>query len=141
MYDFQQLPGIIVYQSKTMKKTDASTVNDYIAGFPPAVRKKLEEIRSIIRRMAPEASEYISYGMAAYKQGGILVYFAAQKDHVGFYPLPSAIERFKTELSAYKHSKGAVQFPYEKALPVEMIERMISFRVIENEAKNRPGKD
>lgn len=124
-----------------MKKTNAFTVNDYIAGFLPVVRQKLEEIRSIIRNAAPDATEIISYGMAAYKLGGILVYFAAHKDHVGFYPLPSAIERFKKELSAYKHSKGAIQFPYDKALPVELIERITCFRVMENEANNNPVKD
>jgi uncharacterized protein YdhG (YjbR/CyaY superfamily) len=124
-----------------MKKTNAFTVNEYIAGFPPAVRGKLEEIRSVIRKAAPDATEIISYGMAAYKLGGILVYFAAHKDHVGFYPLPSAIERFKKELSAYKHSKGAIQFPYVKELPVRLIERITSFRVMENEVKSKQGKN
>jgi len=114
-----------------MKKTNAFTVNDYIAGFPPSVREKLEEIRSVIRKAAPDATEIISYGMAAFKHGGILVYFAAHNDHIGFYPLPSAIERFKKDLAAYKHSKGAIQFPYNKALPVELIERITSFRVME----------
>lgn len=124
-----------------MKKTNVSTVDDYIAGFPPVIREKLEEIRSVIRKAAPDATEIISYGMAAYKLGGILVYFAAQKDHVGFYPLPSAIERFKKELSDYKHSKGAIQFPYLKALPVELIERITRFRVMENEAISKQGKN
>lgn len=107
-------------------------VDKYIAGFPPATQNVLEQIRSTIKKAAPEAEEVISYQMPAYKCNGMLVYFAAYKNHIGFYPTPSGIESFKNELSIYKGAKGSVQFPLEDPLPVNLITRIVAFRVKEN---------
>lgn len=108
------------------------TIEGYIASFPAPVRKHLEDLRTVISKAAPGAEETISYGMPAFRLRGTLVYFAAQSKHIGFYPTPSAIEAFKNELSGFKCSKGAVQFPYDKPLPYDLITRMVIFRVREN---------
>jgi len=110
-------------------------VNEYISGFPPEVREKLEEIRAIIRKAAPEAKEVISYSMPAVRQNGILVYYAAYTSHIGFYPTASGIENFKSEFSEYKSSKGAVQFPLNKPLPADLITRIVKFRLKETSSK------
>ncbi len=107
-------------------------VDEYIAGFDGRIAELLMQIRETIRRAAPEAEECIAYQMPAYKLKGPLVYFAAGKNHIGFYPTPSGIEAFKSEFGSYKWSKGAVQFPQDKPLPLELIHRMVSFRVEEN---------
>jgi len=104
-------------------------IDAYIATFPSNVQKVLQEIRKIIQEAAPEAEEVISYKMPAYKQNGILVYFAGYKNHVGFYPTASGIEKFKDEFDNYKWSKGAVQFPLDQPLPVKLIQRIVKFRV------------
>lgn len=103
----------------------------YIAGFPEHTRSKLEELRSIIRRNAPEAEELISYGMPAYKLGKVLVYFAGYAGHIGFYPTASGIVHFESRLGAYKHSKGAIQFPLDQNLPEQLIADIVRFRVQE----------
>ncbi|WP_256253279.1 iron chaperone [Paenibacillus sp. UNC496MF] len=89
----------------------------------------------MIREAAPEAQEKISYGMPAFEQHGILVYYAANKQHIGFYPTANGIAAFKDELAAYKSSKGAVQFPFGEPLPAELIRRIVARRTAENEAK------
>ena len=99
------------------------------------------EIRAAIRRAAPEALETISYAMPAYKLAGMLVWFAAHTRHVGFYPRGSGIEDFAAELAGYRTSKGAVQFPFDRPLPVELIERMVKFRVAENLARQPAGPE
>jgi len=108
------------------------TIDEYIATFPKNVQSNLEEMRQAIREVAPEAVETISYQMPAFKLNGILVWFAAHKNHVGFYPKASAIEAFKKELSAYETSKGTVQFPMNKPLPFDLIKKMVKYRVKEN---------
>jgi len=95
----------------------------------------LETIRRTIKEAAPQAQETISYQMPAFKLNGVLVYFAAHKNHLGFYPAPSGIAAFKNELSAYSPSKGAVQFPLDKPMPLDLIKRIVEFRVKENLAK------
>jgi uncharacterized protein YdhG (YjbR/CyaY superfamily) len=110
-------------------------VDEYIAMYPENIRIMLEKIRAAIRQAAPEAQEKISYQMPSYKLKGMLVYFAAHTNHMGFYPLKSAIEAFKSELEQYQTSKGTVQFPYNKPLPVNLIKRIIKFRVRENLVK------
>jgi uncharacterized protein YdhG (YjbR/CyaY superfamily) len=95
----------------------------------------LEQLRSTIKKTVPDAEEVISYKMPAYKLHGILVYFAGNKHHIGFYPTPSAIEKFKEELTAYKHSKGVIQFPINKPLPFDLIAKITAFRVQENVMK------
>ena len=119
-------------------KTDQAaprTIDEYIAGFPPEIQQLLEQIRTTIRAAAPDAEETISYQMPTFRLQGNLVHFAAFKNHIGFYPTPTGIEEFKEELSAYKGSKGAVQFPLDKPMPLDLIRRIVLFRVQENLAK------
>ena len=115
-------------------------VDSYIAIFPDEVQELLFQLRNTIQNAAPEATELISYSMPAYKLNGVLVYFAAYSKHIGFYPTSSGIAAFREELSGYKNSKGTVQFPLDKPLPVELIDRMVKYRVIENTSKLKPKK-
>jgi uncharacterized protein YdhG (YjbR/CyaY superfamily) len=122
-------------------KEPPKNIDEYIAMVPEHVQEILIKLRDTIRKAAPEAEEVISYGMPAFKfKGAILVYFAAQKAHIGFYPTASGIENFKNELTPYQWSKGAVQFPLDKPLPYELINRMVAFRVQENLAKAEAKK-
>lgn len=114
-----------------------SSVEGYIGSFPAVVQPKLRELRQLIRSIIPEAEERISYQMPAYFLNGVLVYFGAHSNHIGFYPTSSGITAFETELSKYKHSKGAIQFPLGEPLPKELVERIVRFRVKENTAKKR----
>ena len=107
-------------------------VDRYIAGFPDNVRELLMQLRAAVREAAPEAEEVISYQMPAYRLQGMLVYFAGYKNHIGFYPTSSGIKAFKQELSAYKGAKGTVQFPLDKPLPLDIIKKIVAFRVAEN---------
>lgn len=109
-----------------------ATIDAYIAALPEAIRPALAELRAAIRAAAPDAVEKISYRMPTFYLRGNLVHFAAFKGHIGFYPAPSGIEAFREELSAYKSSKGAVQFPIGQPLPLELIGRIVAFRVAEN---------
>lgn len=111
------------------------SVDEYIATFPADTQIALQEVRKTIQSIAPQASEVISYGMPAYKLNGILVYFAAFKKHIGFYAIPHTHEAFRKELSKYKTGKGSVQFPLDKPMPLDLIKRMVEFRLAENEAK------
>lgn len=116
-----------------MNKTNPPlSVDAYIAAAPPSAQPALRELRALIRAAAPEATETVSYGMPAYKGRRVLVYFAAQKAHLGFYPTASGIVRFREELSAYKTSKGAIQFPYSRPLPGELVGRIVRFRAEED---------
>jgi len=110
-------------------------IDAYISGYPESIRKLLQEIRDTIKKAAPQAEEVISYGMPAFRQSGMLVWFAAFKNHIGFYPIPSGIEAFKDELSAFKGTKGSIHFPLDKPLPVDLISRIVSFRLTENMIK------
>lgn len=109
-----------------------NAIDEYIAGFPAATQKMLNQMRSTIKKAAPKAEEIISYKMPAYKLNGMLVYFAGYKNHIGFYAVPSGIAKFKKELSVYKGAKGSVQFPLTQPLPVELITKIVKFRVEEN---------
>jgi uncharacterized protein YdhG (YjbR/CyaY superfamily) len=111
------------------------TVEEYLSTFPASTQCILEEVRKTIKRAAPEAKEVISYNMPAFKLNGVLAYYAAHKDHIGFYPTASPIVSFKDELSAYKFSKGAIQFPVNMPMPVDLITRMVQFRVREDMEK------
>lgn len=111
------------------------TIDEYIAGFPPDVRRSLQRLRTAIRTAAPRAEEAISYQMPTFKLHGNLVHFAAYQNHIGFYPAPRAIEAFQKELSAYEGSKGTVKFPIDKPVPLALITRMVKFRVKQNLAK------
>ena len=112
-----------------------NSIDEYINQFSPEIREKLEALRAEIIRKAPDATERISYGMPSFYLNGNLVYFAAYKSHIGFYPTPSGIEAFRGELAAYKFSKGAVQFPLSKPLPMDLIGRIVEYRVRENLTK------
>ena len=114
------------------EKTGPTTMDEYIDQFPPEVQALLQQVRATIQNAAPEAREAISYQMPAFKLEGDLVYFAAFPKHIGFYAIPSAHAAFKDELSAYKTGSGSVQFPLNKPLPFDLIEKMVRFRVREN---------
>jgi uncharacterized protein YdhG (YjbR/CyaY superfamily) len=109
-----------------------STIDEYIANFPAGVQKILQKLRATIKAAAPGAQEKISYQMPTFFLKGNLVHFAAYKKHIGFYPAPRGIEVFKAELSAYKGAKGSVQFPIDQPLPLDLIRRIVEFRVAEN---------
>lgn len=111
-------------------------IDAYIENFPKDVQVKLNLLRSIILELIPEAEEVISYQMPTYKLTENIVHFAGYEKHIGFYPTPSAIEKFKHEFGALKFSKGGVQFPLNEDLPLDLIKRMILFRLNEvNEKK------
>jgi len=116
------------------------TIDEYIAGFPPDVQQVLEKIRGTIRTTAPDAEETIKYRMPTFTLKGNLVHFAAFKKHIGFYPVPSGIEKFKDELSVYEQGKGSVQFSLERPIPYDLISRIVQFRVKENLKKSEVKK-
>ena len=120
-----------------MAKTNFQTIDEYIGTFPKDVQAILETVRQTIRKAAPETEEAISYQMPTFKLNGrYLVYFAAWKNHIGFYPVPSGIEAFKKELSSYKQGKGSVQFPINKPIPYDLVKKIIKYRVKENLEKD-----
>jgi uncharacterized protein YdhG (YjbR/CyaY superfamily) len=108
------------------------TIDEYIASCPVNVQKRLIVMRKAIRKAAPDAEEKVSYRMPAFTQNGMLVYFAAHKNHIGFYPFTTAIKAFSSELTPYHTSKGGIQFPHKNPLPLDLIKRMVNFRVKEN---------
>ncbi len=110
-------------------------IDEYIAFFPANVQANLTDLRRAIHEAAPKAEETISYQMPAFKQNGILVYFAAFKDHIGFFPTASGVEAFKPKLSAYKTSKGTIQFPLDKPMPLDLVKEIVRFRVKQNTAE------
>ncbi len=111
-------------------------VEDYIAGFSGTTQEKLQLIRQTIKTNAPDALESITYGMPAYKLNKKpLVYFGGFAKHIGFYATPTGHEKFEKELSKYKQGKGSVQFPLNESLPVELIAKIVTFRVKENNLK------
>jgi uncharacterized protein YdhG (YjbR/CyaY superfamily) len=107
-------------------------IEDYIASYPKNVQVILERLRAIIKTSAPKAEEALKYGIPTFILNGNLVHFGAFKNHIGFYPTPSAISAFKKELSKYKGAKGSVQFPMDKSLPSGLIRKIVKFRVMEN---------
>ena len=113
------------------------TIDEYIAHFPPEVQALLQRIRAAIHETAPQATEKISYQMPTFYLNGNLVHFAAFTHHIGFYPAPTGLEAFKEEISQYKHSKGAVQFPLDQPIPYELICRITEYRVGENTKKKK----
>jgi uncharacterized protein YdhG (YjbR/CyaY superfamily) len=109
-----------------------TSIDEYISAFPEDIQEKLQNIRLTIREAAPDAEETISYQMPAFRQNGILVYFAAFKNHISFFPTSSGIEKFKVDLAAYEGSKGTVKFPLDKPIPYDLIKLIVKFRVEEN---------
>jgi uncharacterized protein YdhG (YjbR/CyaY superfamily) len=112
-----------------------ASIDAYIAAAPPDRRPVLDELRGIMRAAAPEAQETISYNMPAFAQNGTLVYFATMTNHIGFYPTASGIAAFQGELAAYAGTKGAVHFPLDRPLPLDLIQRIVRFRVEANRRK------
>lgn len=121
-----------------MKST--GTIDAYIAGFPEAVQAILQKVRTTIRKAAPDAEEAMKYAIPTFTLNGNLVHFAAFKNHIGFYPAPSAIEKFRKELSAYEGAKGTVRFPLDEPIPYALIRDIVKFRVAENAGKGKAKK-
>ncbi len=118
------------------KQAAPKTIDEYIARYSPEVQEILQKVRQTIREAAPEAEETISYQMPAFTlKGRSLVYFAAHKKHIGFYPTPTGIAEFKEELAIYGAGKGTAQFPFDKPIPYDLITRIVQFRAKENLAK------
>lgn len=111
------------------------SVEEYISWYSPEIQEKLEQIRQVLLDALPEAKEVISYHMPAFKTQEVLVYFAAAKHHIGFYPTSSGLTAFKSELAAYQTSKGAIQIPYDQPIPEELIRKIAEFRKEEAEKK------
>ena len=109
-----------------------TTTDEYIAALPDNARDLMTQLRAAIKRAAPEATEKISYGVPTFDFNGNLVHFAAFKNHIGFYPGPTGIDAFKDELQQYKSAKGSVQFPMNEPLPLDLVTRIVQFRVKEN---------
>jgi uncharacterized protein YdhG (YjbR/CyaY superfamily) len=123
-----------------MRKTNAKSappkdVDEYLAGVPKEARATLEKLRKAIRAAAPKASEVISYQMPMYKQNGMLVGFAAFKDHCSLFPGPAVIKAHQEELKGYKTSKGTIRFPSDKPLPAALVKKLVKTRIRENEAR------
>ena len=118
-----------------MNKNECKTVDEYISTQVESIQPLLKQLREIIKKTAPDAQESISYQMPAYKLNGALVYFAACKNHIGFYPTATATTVFAEEIKSFKSSKGAIQFPLNQPLPIELIEKIVKHRVNENNLK------
>ena len=114
---------------KTSSSKIPLTVDEYISAFPKETQQLLHQMRKTIKTAAPKAQEVISYQMPAYKQNGMLVYFAGYEKHIGFYATPTGHEEFKKELSIYKTGKGSVQFPLDQPLPLGLITKIVKFKV------------
>ena len=117
-------------QSKTAKDID-----EYIAGFPKDIQKTLNKIRSTIKKAAPKAEEAISYQIPTFRLNGNLIHFAAYKNHIGLYPAPRAVEKFKKELERYGNSKATIKFPLDEPVPYDLITKIVEFRVKQNAEK------
>lgn len=114
-----------------------TNIDEYIATFPAETQILLRQLRSTIAEAAPEAGETISYGIPAFKLNGMLVWFAAHTNHIGLYPRGSGIEEFRDELKHFKLSKGTIQFPLNRPLPIDLITRIVQFRMKENLQKTK----
>lgn len=118
-----------------------TSIDEYIADYPEEIQSLLNQVRSTIKQAAPDAEESIGYGMPAYKtHGKPLVYFAAFKNHIGFYATPTGHAEFAKELSKYKQGKGSVQFPIDQPMPLDLIFQIVEFRVIENQEMAKAKK-
>jgi uncharacterized protein YdhG (YjbR/CyaY superfamily) len=119
-----------------VKKTNYQSIDEYIGTFPDDIQSRLESMRQIIKSVIPGAIETISYQIPTFKiNNKNIVHFSAYKKHIGLYPGPSAIEHFKEELSQYKWSKGAVQFPLDNPIPSELVKKIVIFRARENQSQ------
>lgn len=114
-------------------------IDEYIGQFDLPVQALLNQMRAIIAEAAPDAKEVISYGMPAFKQKGVLVYFAAASKHIGFYPTGSGVAAFEEVLTelGYKFSKGAIQLPMDKPLPKDLIQKIVRFRILDDDLRSK----
>jgi uncharacterized protein YdhG (YjbR/CyaY superfamily) len=119
------------------KMTKFNSIDEYHDSFEGDTRKLLDELREIVKNAAPEAEEVISYNMPSFRLNGVLVYYAAHKEHIGFYPTSSPIRVFADELAGYKTSKGAIQFPKSQPIPAELVTKIVQYRQMENLEKAR----
>jgi uncharacterized protein YdhG (YjbR/CyaY superfamily) len=120
-----------------MKGQQAKSINDYIAGYPENVQELLQTIRATIQAAAPDAKEAIKYAIPTFTLNGNLVHFGGYKNHIGFYPAPMGIEAFKEETAKYETGKGTLQFPINKPLPLDLITRIVKYRVEKNSEKKK----
>ena len=130
------------YQIHSMpaEKIKFTTANEYIQSFPKDEQEVLEKIQATLKKAVPAGEEVISYNMPAFKQHGILVYFAGYDKHIGFYPTGSPVQVFKDELAAYKTSKGAIQFPLDKSIPKALVKKIVRYRIAEDTEKANAKK-
>jgi uncharacterized protein YdhG (YjbR/CyaY superfamily) len=126
---------ILLSENLSAMNATSESVDQYIASFPKETQKLLKDIRKIIKKAAPKAEEVISYGMPGYKLNGSLVWFAGNKNHIGFYPTNGPIKIFKQDLVKYKTSKGAIQFPLDKPIPASLVTKIVKLRIRENNEK------
>jgi uncharacterized protein YdhG (YjbR/CyaY superfamily) len=117
-----------------------TTMDQYIKDFPPEVRRRLESIRKLVRKLAPEAREKISYRIPTFYLNGNLLHFAAFRNHIGFFPTSSGVRSFEKELSKYEHGKGSIRFPMDEDLPLKLMEKIARHRIRENSMKGE-GKN
>ncbi|HUI93765.1 MAG TPA: DUF1801 domain-containing protein [Chitinivibrionales bacterium] len=120
-----------------MKSNAPKDIDDYITGFPGDIQDKLQKIRAVIRKAVPGAQEVMSYQMPAFKQNGILIYFAAFSDHVSIFPTSSGVAKFKKELKEYETTKGTIKIPLHKPIPYGLISRITKFRFRESSQKGK----
>lgn len=118
-----------------MKAEPAKNIDEYIAAYPVGVQALLQTMRTTIHQAAPDAVEAMAYGIPTFKLNGNLVHFGGYKNHIGFYPAPMGIEAFKAETAQYETGKGTLQFPIDQPLPLELVSRIVKFRVEKNLAK------
>jgi uncharacterized protein YdhG (YjbR/CyaY superfamily) len=128
----------------TAQKTSFTSVDEYIASFPEETRKALEEVRTIIKSIAPEARENISYQMAAFEVNGKnFIALAGWKKHISIYPIPSGTDAFNKEIAKYAAGKGTVKFPLDEPLPLKLIEKAVKYKLADHlkNTGSKPGKD
>jgi uncharacterized protein YdhG (YjbR/CyaY superfamily) len=123
-----------------MENRKVESIDEYVALWPLEIRKKLKQIRSVIKKSVPDAEERISYRMPMFYLNGVLVYFAAFKNHIGFFPTAKGVNEFKKELKEYKTTKGTIHFPYDKPIPLELVKKIVLFRAEENRDKRGTKK-
>ena len=123
-----------------MEASKPTTIDEYIKGFPDNIQNLLQQVRKTISSAAPEAEEAISYAIPTFKLNGNLVHFAAFKNHIGFYPAPTGLKEFAKDLAPYAQGKGSAQFPLDQPLPLELITKIVKYRVKENLAKQLKKK-
>ena len=123
-----------------MPRKKYKTVEEYFADFPKETQVKLEQIRQAVKEVAPEAQEAISYQMPSFKLDGNLVWYAAFKDHIGFFPRETGVAAFKDKLAGYHVSKGTIQFLIDKPIPIALIKEIVKYRIKENQSEKATYK-